>query len=81
MTNSVALYGTHTCIDVLGASGRSGFSEEVSAKFEKYMSERKFDKIKKDYKGLEVDDRVILLHTPPIRFARMKIADLRAVSE
>ena len=59
----------------------TAYSEEASTKFEKYSNAGKFDKVKNKYKGIEIDDRVLLLCTLPIWFARLKITEVRAVSQ
>ena len=77
----VALYVTHLFTALLDKMKGTTYSEEALNKFEKYLSSGKFDKMKKQFNGIEIDDRVILLRTLPIRFARLKISELRAVSK
>lgn len=59
----------------------SCWSEEALVCFEKSQDDGLFDNIKQKYPSLEIDRRALLLMTTPIRFARIKVIDIKAVCQ
>jgi hypothetical protein len=56
------------------------YSEESYHELGKAIMNKKFVDIEKDYPKLEIDERILVVKTPPIRYARIKNQELQAVS-